>query len=329
MLTVAPISWPEITTPAAWNAARTRSATSAASAALPGMIAANSSPPSRPITSVGAHVGGRGRGEHLERVVADGMAEAVVDRFELVEIEHQHADRLRLARALRDQRVGRFEKGAPVEQAGEQIGHRRGLVHQRDALLRHDHDDEGGADHIDHGLEARTARTSRRRTTRRPATAGINATAPETPRCAAAERRSDSQRATSVAPAFAPQLERGAERHRRAITTDDSTTRACSDCANVRELHGHEPDHRAGEQRARQHRAAVKQPRAAPDHAAGDEQQRIRHFRRDEAAQRVPCAPQKRHRERAHQIGRRPTRPARACCAPAARAPAGTCRASR
>ena len=51
-LTVAPISWPEITTPAASNAARRRSATRPASAALPGMIAANSSPPSRPITSV-------------------------------------------------------------------------------------------------------------------------------------------------------------------------------------------------------------------------------------------------------------------------------------
>jgi hypothetical protein len=43
-----------------------------------------------------AHAGACGVVQQVESLVADGVAESVVDRLEVVEIEQQHADRLRL-----------------------------------------------------------------------------------------------------------------------------------------------------------------------------------------------------------------------------------------
>ena len=67
----------------------------------------NSSPPSRPIRSVCAQVRLRDLGEDLLRhLVAGGVAEAVVDRLEMVEVDQQHADRPVARDLLLQQRLG-------------------------------------------------------------------------------------------------------------------------------------------------------------------------------------------------------------------------------
>ena len=50
---------------------------------------------------VGAELGTGGFGENLQHVVADGMAEAIVDRLEVVEIGEQHRDRQRPSASCR------------------------------------------------------------------------------------------------------------------------------------------------------------------------------------------------------------------------------------
>ena len=125
MLTVAASGQPATVPAAAWNAARTRSAAIVASASDAGQhgdefLAAEARDHVRC-----AHVAARGSGEHAQRLVADGMAEAIVDRLEVIEVEHQHAHRLALLGLARDELVGGGEEAAPVEQAGQLIGRGR------------------------------------------------------------------------------------------------------------------------------------------------------------------------------------------------------------
>ena len=51
----------------------------------------------------------------FEHFVSDRMTEAVVDRFEMIEIEHEHAHRFTLPGMLREQLLRGGEKAAPVE----------------------------------------------------------------------------------------------------------------------------------------------------------------------------------------------------------------------
>ncbi len=58
---------------------------------------------------------------HLQESVANGMAVAVVDRFEAVEIYHEHSDLVRRAGPI-EQRGQALAKPLPVGQAGQAIG---------------------------------------------------------------------------------------------------------------------------------------------------------------------------------------------------------------
>jgi hypothetical protein len=77
----------------------------------------------------------------------------VVDRLEMIEIEHQRAHRLAPLRLLRDQCLRRLQHAAPVEQPGQFVGQGGGLVDPHAALRGQHQNDEGGADRIEHHLQ--------------------------------------------------------------------------------------------------------------------------------------------------------------------------------
>src|ERR1700722_6582468 len=110
MLTVAAIRRPLRTIVATANAARTRSAAMAASAAVLGRSATNSSPPRRPMMSVARNVS-RDLGEVLQHCIAGRVPASVVDGLEVVEVENEHADgRHAIATADRDEAAGGFKE---------------------------------------------------------------------------------------------------------------------------------------------------------------------------------------------------------------------------
>src|SRR5690606_40880481 len=79
-----------------------------------------------------AQVAAEGRGDALEYLVADQVAVAVVDRLEVVHVEHQGGEgRARLVRPG-DGGGGALLDAAPVVHAGERVG-RGGLVQPRHA----------------------------------------------------------------------------------------------------------------------------------------------------------------------------------------------------
>ena len=99
-------------------------------------------------------LGASGRRENLQHAIANGVAEAVVDRLEVIEVGEQHRRRPRLGVAPLAERHHRLDKGAAVGDAGERIDQRRGLVAQLGALLRHRQQDEGDRDGEQQRLEA-------------------------------------------------------------------------------------------------------------------------------------------------------------------------------
>ena len=93
----------------------------------------------------------------LERAVAHGVAEAVVDRLEVVEVEHQDGERFAVAPAAPDLRLDAFLDGTPVEQAGQpimpgampEVGEQSPNDQRDQRGVKAQHDDhvaEGGAD---------------------------------------------------------------------------------------------------------------------------------------------------------------------------------------
>ena len=103
--------------------------------------------------------------------------------------------------------------------------------------------------------------------------------------------------------------------------------RALLPSAKRRQLAQHEPDEGAGESGDRQQRPPVEQPHAVPDHAAGEERQRLREFRR-QCRTAAPARPRARSTRRRSDRPS-PTRRARARCAAAARQRAAKARAAR
>ncbi len=64
---------------------------------------------------------GQGAGEHHQGAVAAGMAEAVVDLLEVIEVEHRHADFTALALRLLQQLQTLLVEGAAVVQPGQRV----------------------------------------------------------------------------------------------------------------------------------------------------------------------------------------------------------------
>ena len=85
----------------------------------------------------GAELGVGRFGENLQHMVAHGVAEAIVDRLEVVEIGEQHRGRTAFRLLPLAQRHDLFKERPAVGNAGERIDQRRGLVAQLGALLRH------------------------------------------------------------------------------------------------------------------------------------------------------------------------------------------------
>ena len=89
----------------------------------------------------------------MQCLVSDRVPEPVVDRLEMIEIEHEGAHRLALLGLLRDQSLRRQQHPTPVEQPGQVVGHGGVLVDTKRALGREHQNDERCADRIEHGLQ--------------------------------------------------------------------------------------------------------------------------------------------------------------------------------
>src|ERR1700728_571870 len=89
----------------------------------------------------------------MQRGVAGVVSVGVVDRFEMIEIERQHADRLFGLSAVAHELGASFEETAPIEQIGQWICCCRLLVVADSTVLcQHEHDNCRAND-IEHDLD--------------------------------------------------------------------------------------------------------------------------------------------------------------------------------
>lgn len=133
MLSVAPTRRPS-TSRAAWDALGHRHRLVAAGVVEHGgeLLAAESA------EQIGrAHRLARGFREDLQHTIAERVSEAVVDRFEMIEVDQQHRGRTRVAEVALGELVGVGQERAAVGDAGQGIEHGGVAVAQFGALLRH------------------------------------------------------------------------------------------------------------------------------------------------------------------------------------------------
>src|SRR5882757_1498357 len=81
------------------------------------------------------------------------MAETVVDRLEMVEVEDQHRYRTAGVRLTLYHPRRRLRKTTAIEHAGQRVRRRRRLVRGYHALRHQHEDDEYGGDGIKHELD--------------------------------------------------------------------------------------------------------------------------------------------------------------------------------
>ena len=101
-----------------------------------------------------AQAAARHFGKDLQHAVADGVAVAVVDRFEIIEIEQHHRGRARIVDLALEVLLAFLQERAAIGDAGQGIDHRRGLLAMLGALLRHRQKNEGDRDGEQQPLEA-------------------------------------------------------------------------------------------------------------------------------------------------------------------------------
>ena len=101
-----------------------------------------------------AQAAARHFGEDLQHAVADGVAVAVVDRFEIIEIEQHHRGRARIVDLAPEVLLAFLQERAAIGDAGQGIDHSRGLLAMLGALLRHRQKNEGDRDGEQQRLEA-------------------------------------------------------------------------------------------------------------------------------------------------------------------------------
>jgi hypothetical protein len=68
-----------------------------------------------------AHDGGQSRRDRLQEFVARGMAERVVDRLEVIEVDEQGGERRLLATRAQHQLLDAIEDQRPIRQPGERV----------------------------------------------------------------------------------------------------------------------------------------------------------------------------------------------------------------
>ncbi len=138
---------------AASKARRTRSAAMPASARVLGNSAMNSSPPSRPMTSLARKVFFTTDANRWSVASPVWWPMRVVDRLEVIEVERQHADRLLGQPAATHHLGASLEEAASIEQFRQRIGCGRQFVLPHGAVFRQDQHDESCADNIKHDFD--------------------------------------------------------------------------------------------------------------------------------------------------------------------------------
>ena len=279
--------------PAAASAVRTRLAATAASGARRAgerRILAAEAP-----DDVGyAERFARHLGEHLQNRVTGRMAVLIVDRFEAIEIENQHAHgRLALSPPGRHEAFGGFEVAAPVQQPGERIGCGRHAIAMHGPILGEDQYDEGDADDIKNDFDRnRHDPAARRSRTALPCTAQCGNRHRKQKDRAVQHRNEDRRPAADQRfTALATQLHRGQE----CVDCDDERTDhhvGCGRCRECRKEGRCDPEPGAERHGGPARRPAVKATHPAPGHADGDEHQRRRASRRQCRRQRIAEPPQ-------------------------------------
>ncbi len=97
--------------------------------------------------TAGVQFVGQRAGEQLQHAVAETMAVGVVDLLEVVEIEHQHRERIALeVFAVPGECVDGFEQRAAVGEAGQRVGEREHALLHLLALLDDGQHHEGECD---------------------------------------------------------------------------------------------------------------------------------------------------------------------------------------
>jgi hypothetical protein len=250
-----------------------------ASSSEQGSNAANSSPPIRPERSVNPQRVDHDGGEQFENLVARRMAEAVVDRLEMVDVEDQHRHRATGARFALNHPRRRLREAAAIEHAGQRIHRRRRLGHGHRALRDQHEDDEHGADRVEHKFD---------REQRHPDAAGehivmgvqqIAKQDRQHQRKTMRYRHRDRRPALLHCPAaLEPQFGGGQRRINRNDTGADRQTH-CGGPGLQRHDHSY-PGHRPENQSRQTGLAAVEHARCVPDHAAGHETNDIQRQRK-------------------------------------------------
>ena len=87
-------------------------------------------------------------GECTQGRIPDSMAKTVVDLLEVIEVEHQHAETIVLARPARDHKSRQFHEAATIEKTSERVGSRRRLVKALGPFLHHHQHDKRRADDV-------------------------------------------------------------------------------------------------------------------------------------------------------------------------------------
>ncbi len=232
------------------------------------------------------------------------MAEAVVDRLEMIDVEDQSRHRTPGIGFAFDHPRRRLGKTTAIEHAGQRIHRRCGLVRGHRAL-RHQHEDhEHRADRVEHEFDGEGRHpdaAAERRIVRVQQVA-------EQDRQHQGEAMQHRHRDGRPAPlhgaaALAPQFGGGQRR----IDRDDRRTDGQAQCRRRRRQRHHRghPGNGAENQPRQIGLAAVKHARGVPDHAAGQEADGTHRQRKHPAEDRAAEGPE-RDRRRAEQIGGAP-----------------------
>jgi hypothetical protein len=81
------------------------------------------------------------------------VAAAVVDRFEMIEVEGEHAHRRHAAAIARHEDAGGLEKPSAVQQTRERVGCRRNFVNVDSAIFRQDQHNESRTNDVEQDLD--------------------------------------------------------------------------------------------------------------------------------------------------------------------------------
>ncbi len=217
------------------------------------------------------------------------MAEAIVDRFEIVEIEQHDRNRARIGRLPAQLSFAVLQEGAAIGNAGERIDQRGGPVAIFGAFLGHRQQDESDRDREQQRLEAEHGEPDALKhlvAVRRPRQHGAERRPQQIERTVGKQhedrRPARHQWLTAAAPEFI--------RRRPSIGGDDAGAQKHADVPrrrDARNMAQHQPQRGAAKQQDRQRAAVVENARTGPSQRKRGEQQA--HWRDRSRSDRRPC----------------------------------------